>query len=602
MRLPILENETIYGWITRYHLKVGMGHPKNTLLNLLGSNKVRIHPYLPNHLSALAKSTKTNSDFWLRGHTLYPLFEFFNREDSKKLEAAMLGDESNVIGIAGIPQSNLAPEFGHRYCPECIRLARSKQGFGIIDIRHQIPGLTACPEHLCKLNIIPCGDYGLDRMLTYAHFNLTSSPAALPDVAFSTYCIDTFENIRQHDSFLNLTGLYRHHLNTRGYLTQGLQLRYRCLVNDISSFYTDFSFSDGLHSLKDFHFLGPLLRNKTHTHVHPIKHLIFTNWLFKGDTNSLFKSFSVTEEKALDSSYSDELQQVVLKMLKQGESMGQVALSTGKSRCFIRRVCELHGIEHKSNAQATSARTRHAVVIQAQLGRHRKVIAQNLKLGIGYVEQVISNTKGLVAWRKKLAVLTKIKAAYLELRGAKLKHADWFRKDFKAQHNQAFFYLYHHARKLLEAILPKKRSPQRATLDWSVEDERLYKSITKLGDISHLSISAIGVKVKDRSHLRRNINKLPNTKALLIKLGRLKMKSIRELSPEQALVEVNALLKEHDDIKRELLACFPRPKLALYWLLNPKPSLSQQTPVSLLAKEPEQVMSVLIRMRTGDFS
>ena len=86
MRLPILENETIYGWITRYHLKVGIGHPKSTLLNLLDSNKVRIHPYLPNHLSALAKNTMTNSDFWLRGHTLYPLFEFFNREDAKKLE------------------------------------------------------------------------------------------------------------------------------------------------------------------------------------------------------------------------------------------------------------------------------------------------------------------------------------------------------------------------------------------------------------------------------------------------------------------------------------------------------------------------------------
>jgi hypothetical protein len=262
----------------------------------------------------------------------------------------------------------------------------------------------------------------------------------------------------------------------------------------------------------------------------------------------------------------------------------------------------LNNIAHQTNAQATSASTRHAVIIQAQLGRHRKVIAHNLKLGIGFVEQVISNTKGLVSWRKKLAVLTKIKAAYLELRGAKLKHADWFRKDFKAQHNQAFFYLYHHARKLLEAILPKKLFPQRATLDWNIEDERLYKSIRQLGGISHLSISAIGVKVKDRSHLRRNINKLPNTKALLIKLGRLKMESIRELSPEQALVEVNALLKEHDDIKHALLACFPRPKLALYWLINPKPSLDQQTPVSLLANEPEQVMSVLIRMRTGDFS
>lgn len=602
LRPPLLANESIYGWLTRHHLKAGIGHPKNTLCSLLGNSKARVHPYLPNHIEQLAISTGTHPDLWLESHTLYPLFSFFNPSGSIKLKHAMLGDEANVISRANIPQAKLGIELGHRYCPVCIKEGRETQGFGIIDIRQQMPGISTCPKHHCQLNVIPCGDYGLDRMLTYSQFQLETKPASPPQIQFADFCINTLEQIRLADSPVDIDNLYKHYLNQKGFLTSCGQLRYQSIVKNISAFYSDFAFTDGLEPLKCFKFLGPLLRDKTHTNTHPTKHLIFINWLFNQNESLMFKPIKQIQIDKVKSPDTSDIDTKAITLLKQGKSMEYVAKAVGKSRCFIRRVCELNGIEHKSNAQATSARTRHAVIIQAQLGRHRKVISQNLKLGIGYVEQVISNTKGLVAWRKKLAILTKIKAAYLELRAAKLKHADWFRKDFKAQHNQAFFYLYHHARKLLEAILPKKLFPQRATLDWNIEDERLYKSIKQLGDISHLSISAIGVKAKDRSHLRRNINKLPNTKALLIKLGRLKMESIRELSPEQALVEVNALLKEHDDIKHALLACFPRPKLALYWLINPKPSLDQQTPVSLLANEPEQVMSVLIRMRTGDFS
>jgi len=521
-RPTILENETIYSWLTRYHLKVGVGHPKNSYLTMLNCEKVRLHPYLPNHIGSLAMNTKTPPHFWINRHTLYPLFKFFGHDECGGLKSAMLDNKSNVMGQASIPQAKLSFEFGHRYCPECIRELKAQRGFGIFDIRYQIPGVLACPIHRCLLNVINCGDYGIDRTLTMSFFKKEYIKANTHHVDFALFCFDTFNLIQQGKVVIELTKLYRQHLKSQGYLTNNGQLKYKKIHNDISTYYRDFPFISGFETLKEFHYLGPLLRDKTHTHIHPTKHLVFTYWLFNGDAKLFNEPLLESNDECLSKLEANDIESVILTMLEQEKSMKSISQSTGKSRCYIKRRCELHGIKHQSNTQATDANKTHVVILQAQLGRHRKVIARNLKLGVGYVEQVISNTKGLVAWRKRLAVLTKIKIAYLELTSAKSIHPNWFRKDFKRLHNQAFFYMYHHAKGLLEKILPAKLKPHRATLDWEKEDERLSEAVSDIGNIADLSISAIGYKIKDSSHLRRHLNKLPKTKALLKERGKIK--------------------------------------------------------------------------------
>lgn len=55
-----------------------------------------------------------------------------------------------------------------------------------------------------------------------------------------------------------------------------------------------------------------------------------------------------------------------------------------------------------------SLKIKNRVVFLAALGRHRKLISRHLKVGIGYVEQVIAYTPGLVDWRKKLKIFQQI--------------------------------------------------------------------------------------------------------------------------------------------------------------------------------------------------
>ena len=203
------------------------------------------------------------------------------------------------------------------------------------------------------------------------------------------------------------------------------------------------------------------MRRKTHFPCHPTKHLLFSFWLFNGDINTFITPFPEKEKiPTIDNSVQEKVvEDQTVKLLKRGLSMEQISGLVNKSRCYIRRVAELHNIEHASNANAYKLKIKNRVLLLATLGRHRSIIAAQLKVGIGYVEQVISNTKGLVVWRKRLKTYQKIQRALRELKNARNEHPEWRRKELKDHCNQAFFYLYLHSRKLLEKILPKKTKP-----------------------------------------------------------------------------------------------------------------------------------------------
>ncbi|ABM04802.1 Transposon Tn7 transposition protein D [Psychromonas ingrahamii 37] len=521
--LEPLAHESIYSWVVRYHLQIGVGHEKNTYRQLFNYEKIRIHPYLPNHVQCLDKLGGNTADVWLEDHTLYPLFKFFGHDLNNKLKQAMLTHTGNTVSAANIAQSRLCFEYGHKYCPVCLKEHLEQTGIPRYDIRYQIPGMTVCPRHNCELNIIKCGDIGLDRRLTFP-----KSFAVIPTfnpllIIFAQFCMDVFAITKQLpcDPLL-LHRLYWHHLEKRNLVTLGKQLRMSLLVLELDNFYQGFAFTAGLESLSSFHFLGPLLRYRAHKPSHPIKHLIFAFWLFDKDA-SLFQSEQDSQPQQVEC--SEQIQAKpdetgIIAMLRKGLSMAHIEKITGKSRCYIRRLSEINGIEHKSNLQAFSNRIRVMVILKAKLGWHRKAIAEALNVGLGYVEQVISNTKNLVLWRKKLHELKNINAALKELRRAKVLHPSWLRKDFKAQHNKAFFYLYRHDRELLESTLPVKTKPHVLRHDWSMEDERLSQAISNLAPDDNMSLTAIAQLVHDRGHLKRKLDHLPKTKALLIELGK----------------------------------------------------------------------------------
>ncbi len=68
-------------------------------------------------------------------------------------------------------------------------------------------------------------------------------------------------------------------------------------------------------------------------------------------------------------------------------------------------------------------------------------------------------------------------------------------------------------------------------------------------------------------------------------------------------LELEHLKAEHFDIYQELINQFKYDvRLCNEWLIKPKAFLQGKSPFEQLSINPDEVMGMLIRMRTGDFS
>jgi len=469
MKIPVRhqlqKGETILSWLARWKTIGGFYDEEDMLFHLIGKRRVRFHPYIPHSLGLIADSIKTPAKSLLLNHTLFPLFRFFNWDNSQALANAMTlegcGSPTSISTISTIKNTFYN---GHKFCPKCVQQDRKHLGFGYFRIKHQVPGVVACDEHHCLLHAIQGGDLGYDRKFFNPPKLPSFEPASSGQIEFALYANKIFNLSKRINSKIDYQGIYLHHLFDKGFITQNGSLRIKKLFDELTTQINEKEFIGELGIPKyffEFKFIGPLLRQRTHFPCHPTKHLLFSFWLFKGDENEFIAHFPERQKTQISDNSAKErlVEDKTVTLLKRGLSMEKISALVNKSRCYIRRVAELHDIGHTSNASAYKLTIRNRVLLLAALGRHRETISKQLKVGIGYVEQVISNTKGLVAWRKKLKEYQKIQRALVELKKARNEQPEWRRKELKSHCNQAFFYLYHHSRKLFEKILPKKTKP-----------------------------------------------------------------------------------------------------------------------------------------------
>jgi len=525
VRHQMQPDETVLSWLARWCAIGGFYDEKSMYSELFGKERIRFHPYLPCYVENIGDITGSNSDFVLRNNTLFPLFTYFGCAPSQRLSLAMrYPSNGNPLTIAGISHTKIGFCYGHKFCPLCIEEDRTQKGYGYFKIQHQIPGVEVCDTHGCFLHVLEGGDFGFNRKLPLPPTNIKAISGPEIKMKFAKFCTGVLKQSKESIIAVDYQNIYKKELQNKSLLTKCSQLRLKLILQALETVYENFAFGTLLgipKTLQDFSFVAPLLRKKTHFPCHPTKHLIFGFWLFDGKANVLETPLKIERERIKATQKNKVIgsfQNKVLLLLKKGYSMAHISRKIGKSRNYIRRIAELNMIKHQTKSYAFPTSIRYAVQIQALLGRHRSDIAKSLNVGVGYVEQVISNTIGLSLWRKKLEVHKKIARAMKELTMARLMHPSWHRKEFKEHHNQAFFYLYRQDKESLESILPTPLTPAKKRNNWEKEDERLYLAVSALTNTESLSLSKIGYLVRDRSHLRRNLDKLPQTKELLIKL------------------------------------------------------------------------------------
>ncbi len=529
--LEIPEDEVPYSTVTRYALIGGFKAPV-ALNQIYGNPKKRIHPYLPGFIGKFADFFDLCPDDVINKRTIFPLVKYAQQSDIDVIKQTMIHQsDDKVILKTALGHSRFTTFYGLKYCPKCTLEDIELYGFAYWHIRHQIPGVEACFRHGCTLTGIAMGDGNKDRALFLPSLEKQcSQKGGESQILLAQFAAQLFDIILKQDFDYKL--VYSNLLEQKELTSCNGGFIFMSRIQSlIKEYWCDLPYSDHLglgvpKLLSDFHFLGRILRKKTHSHAHPIKHILLACWLSDGDIGNLLAYKSSPPAKALPESYQDnDIENEVLNFLIQGLSFNKIYAKTGKSHCYIRRIAELNNIPHLTNSQAFPDETRRAVLIKALYGIHRQEIVRSLGVGLGYVEQVICNEPGMSEWRKHLRIQRNVIAASRLLISLRKQHPDWCRTKIRKEAQAAYFILYNHDKSLIEKILPKAQAPTHYQKDWEKEDSRLYASIIELPEAKSLSISEIGRRINDHGYIRTSIEKLPKTQNLLASIGILKLKS-----------------------------------------------------------------------------
>lgn len=152
-------DEWWYSILCRYHVRSGNAKHQSTVKELFeGKATAAMGSVFPNGTirqvtSQLPPSFLTAKEVILR-HTLFPYYMRFYRQEEKEkvLERLCMGE---TVVITSIRLFADASKWSPRYCPRCAETDRAAYGEAYWHMEHQIPMMTLCPIHRCRLLPIP---------------------------------------------------------------------------------------------------------------------------------------------------------------------------------------------------------------------------------------------------------------------------------------------------------------------------------------------------------------------------------------------------------------------------------------------------------------
>tara|TARA_R110001583_G_scaffold89968_1_gene231501 strand:- start:1397 stop:3013 length:1617 start_codon:yes stop_codon:yes gene_type:complete len=527
--LFIPNDEVPFSTIARFAL-IGAYRAPQAMEEIYGNPKKRVHPYLPGKIQRFADFFELPVEEAIRNKTMFPLLTFSQPSDSNCILKAMrYRADDKVLLRTAIGHSRFKTFYGLNFCPVCVQKDIENIGFAYWHIKHQIPGIRACNEHGSLLVGVPMGDGYRDRSLFLPPFEQCEHLAAsATEIKFSEFSVHLLELCKTHQ--LSYQNIYRHLLEKRGLTSpNGGYVEISKVMSMLSEYWADITYTDHLEpgvpfTLKGFNYIGRILRKKTHSHAHPIKHILLACWLADGNIKNLivepFNSLAKVEKEHIpDAIDNEQVANLIIELLKDGVSLNAIEEKTGKSRCYIQRVAGTNRIAHSSNSMAFSDDIKRKALIKALYGIHREIIAKQLGLSVGYVEQVICCEPKMSEWRKHMRIRSSVMAAYRELESIRIAHPNWCRTEIRKQAQSAYFILYYNDKSLIDKVMPKKIKPAAPLKDWDIEDERILKNMKDLSNLPLRSLTEIGRLVNDRGYLRRKITQLPKCERFLIRAG-----------------------------------------------------------------------------------
>jgi hypothetical protein len=509
--------ECAYSLAARAYLQSPYCSWSETNKALFNVRHIRVNIMLPGRLNAFAELTAHSIDevrVKATGHVLIALGLADNKSRERFINTSTETGEK-AFGSSLLAASKLTFAHHIKACPSCAIADEIEYGVPYWHTIHQYQGVSVCPEHNIRLVVHNTGEGGINRqyILPLWEKDEKITPSNKTEEILSCYIAKLHELLCVFTSITPLNTLYKQWLSDRELLTINGHIRWKILKPQLLSYWQLlFNSCDPVLplELKRFQFVPTMVHKPRNMHY--IKHVLLMAFLSKTPEEFFNGPAEAGKTREAKIKPTRNIEGRALELLRTGKSMQKVALQLSCSICYLKQLALRNHIEIERRRQHISADIERTVWRKAFYGIHREIIANELGISIGAVEQIIQSHEGLSQWRHHLLMIRRLMARQKELLVFIASHPGKPRNYIK-KHCGAYMWLYKNDKEWLYKNLPGVKSRiYYPSVDWSARDIILVAQMMSLKP-KYSSLSQIDRELGGHGWLLKYRYELPQASA-----------------------------------------------------------------------------------------
>ncbi|MDF2800670.1 MAG: Tn7-like transposition protein [Anaerocolumna sp.] len=549
-------DEILYSWFSRYHKMSGNTSPLTTINDLFGKIDENINVLFSSSLGYLAKQIPREWSYipqdLINKFTIFPLYKpFLEIRDTSILLDNMINKNERSIEDYYISRAKSLFNKNHlKVCSKCYREDILNFGEAYLHRSHQVPGGTVCDKHMTYLTVfnVPCGIphnvyiYINDYEVNFNNLECNN----MRQIRISREINSLLSGILDEANLNLIKQKYDERLRTRGYKSPHGNVDQVKLLKDINKYYSnsDLKYFNSEIDANDNKNWVKSLTQDSGRYVHPIRHLLFIEFLYGGleefrQSDDSFKPFDNGPWMCLNPIAEHYGTKVIENcQIKKGKNDGSL-IATFKCTCgfvytkkqdqngdILNQVCikEFGTLwEKKLTEVVNTGVTNISTIANKMQCAPRTVLRYTEKLclihKINTSQRVLNQTKSNVGNESMFKQYKTVLDEYIT------DNPEESRSEIKKKFVKEYNYIFKYDRNWIEEVLPDAGAKRQSGIEksWDIIDKELCKKIedaiklllcsNKLIRITNYSISNIIGYSGIRSD--KVLTKTPNTKQLL---------------------------------------------------------------------------------------
>jgi len=455
------EGETVYSWLSRFHLMSGNRSFRTNTLPMLGVVEGRPANEFPSYLSALAVASNTPLEKIITNMTPYRYHATFLSEPIRLhlWESLVLGQTDSLQSSLGMVANRMTPGKFLYCCRHCMKEDIDNHGFPFWHLEHQLKGVVVCGRHHEHLHPV-----SRLKKTTILPEPVEEELSTAMEERFATLIHDEQSSSRDFISKKQSMIAYKARMADLGLLTEAGRVRMRQLKKLVNSHIAGipigFREFDFVRQQVDKSRYPECLFYLPHVNHHPLKHMVLIECLFENWSDFLNEVRS--DKTNIIPSHNDIRlikPQAILSgtargRLKAGESLRSVSHSEGLSVTTLKILAQQVGITVDCRPSKIFQHIERAIQQQLVLGEKTMDVALRFNVSVGAVEQILRKHPELVELRKCIWFYQNQR----QYRQAILHHIvgnpETTRKLIRESVGASFMWLYKHDKAWLHEHLP----------------------------------------------------------------------------------------------------------------------------------------------------